>query len=129
MPRRHRKMKGGFWNSSQSTWDSITQGASNLWNQTKKASSDAYGYVTAEPSTSNSYSSSSSSTYNNATYGGKRTRRNKRGGYSANTCMKNLAAHAAPFHGKTAEAHNWVGGRKTRKHRRHRRGHKSRKHH
>ena len=56
---------------------------------------------------------------NEQTYGGK-TRRNKRkhmkGGYSANSSTTGLAATAAPFSGKTAQPHNWVGG-KTRKRR------------
>ena len=41
MPRRHRHrtMKGGF-------FESLTQGASDLWEKTKKASNDAYSSAT-----------------------------------------------------------------------------------
>ena len=53
MPRRHRHrtMKGGF-------FESLTQGASDLWEKTKKASNDAYSSATG--STTGSTTSSSS---------------------------------------------------------------------
>ena len=118
MPRRHRKMKGG------SIWDTLT----GVWDKTKQATSSAYQSVTGS-STTGSYtpSSYSSQSYNSPSYnssssypnmGGRRTKR-RRGGYHANTSLTNLAAHASPFSGKTAQAHNWVGG-KTRRHRKHR---------
>ena len=50
MPRRHRHrtMKGGF-------FESLTQGASDLWEKTKKASSDAYSSATGSTTSSSSY--------------------------------------------------------------------------
>ena len=50
--------------------------------------------------------------------GGKK-RRSKRGGYSANTSLNNIAATAASYSGvKTAQPHNWVGGKSRRGNRR-----------
>ena len=48
MPRRqrHRTMKGGF-------WDSLTQGVSDAWEKTKKASSDAYNSATGSTTGTN----------------------------------------------------------------------------
>ena len=117
MPRRHRKMKGGFLDSLSSTlssWGStISQSASNAYNKTKSAASSAYGSATGTtsytaPATTSSYTSSYTPS---GAYGGKRRSRKMRGG--------NLAATASPISGiKTAQPHNWVGGKKTRKNRR-----------
>ena len=42
-----------------------------------------------------------------------------RGGVSSNIALTGLAANASPISGiKTAEPHNWVGGKKTRKNKR-----------
>ena len=139
MPRRHRKMrKGGFlgigesssteYNSSSdsgsgsgifgsvgstlSGWgSSISDTASSAWNKTKSATSGAYDSATGTtPSTT--YPSTTS------TLGGKRKRSRKmRGGFSDNTPTTGLAAHASPISGiKSAQPHNWVGG-KTKKRR------------
>ena len=120
MPRRHRKMKGGFLDSLSSTlssWgSSISQSASNAYNKTKSAASSAYSSATSSVPTSSytapttTYTTPSSYTPSGA-YGGKRRSRKMRGG--------NLAATASPISGiKTAQPHNWVGGKKTRKNKR-----------
>ena len=117
MPKRYRKMKGGFFDSLSSTlssWgSSISQSASNAYNKTKSAASSAYGSATGTtsytaPATTSSYTSSYTPS---GAYGGKRRSRKMRGG--------NLAATASPISGiKTAQPHNWVGGKKTRKNKR-----------
>ena len=117
MPRRHRKMKGGFLESLGSTlsgWgSSISQSASNAYNKTKNATSSAYSSTT-RPTTSTSTSTPSGA------YGGKKRKSRKmRGGYSNNVALNSLAANASPISGiKSAEPHNWVGGKKSRKNRR-----------
>ena len=133
MPRRHRKMKGGFLESLGSTlsgWgSSISQSASNAYNKTKNATSSAYSSATT-PTTSTSYTptstpttrpttSTSTSTPSGAYGGKKRKSRKMRGGYSNNVALNSLAANASPISGiKSAEPHNWVGGKKSRKNRR-----------
>ena len=137
MPRIHRKMKkggllgfgesnpndysssdsgsgSGMFGSVGSTlsgWgSSISDTASSAWNKTKSATSGAYDSATGTtPSTT--YPSTTS------TLGGKRKRSRKmRGGFSDNTPTTGLAAHASPISGvKSAQPHNWVGG-KTKKH-------------
>ena len=114
MPRRHshRKMKGGF-------WDSLTQGASDLWEKTKKATSDTYNSVTGSTSSSSSYMPSST-TPTSTSYGymggrRKRSRRHMRGGFHDNTPTTGLAAHAASFSGQTAQPQTIVGGRTRRR--------------
>ncbi len=124
MPRRHRKMKGGFLDSLSSTlssWGStISQSASDAYNKTKSAASSAYSSATGSmptytaPATSSSYTAPNTSytPSTTSTYGGKRRKSRKmRGG--------NLAANASPISGiKTAQPHNWVGGKRTRKNKR-----------
>jgi hypothetical protein len=128
MPKKHknRTMKGGFWNS-------LTQGFSDAWEKTKKATTDAYSSATGSPSstyspptTTTTYSpptttttySQPTSTASTGYMGGKTKRRRMRGGFKDNTPTTGLANHAAPFSGKTAQPHNWVGGKtKRRKHR------------
>ena len=125
MPKKHknRTMKGGFWNS-------LTQGFSDAWEKTKKATTDAYSSATGSPSstyspptTTTTYSPpTTTTTYSQPTstgyMGGKTKRRRMRGGFKDNTPTTGLANHAAPFSGKTAQPHNWVGGKtKRRKHR------------
>lgn len=121
MPRRHkqRTMKGGF-------LDSLTQDFNNAWEKTKKATSNAYSYVTG--STSNTYSIPSliPSTQNSSSgyMGGKTKRRRMRGGFKDNNPTTGLASHAAPFSGSTAQPHNWVGGRTRRRGRKYSRRHR-----
>jgi hypothetical protein len=112
MPRRHRKMKGGFLESlsgTLSSWgSSISQSASDAYNKTKNAASSAYSSATTP-----SYTPSGA-------YGGKKGKSRKmRGGYSNNIALTGLAANASPISGiKSAEPHNWVGGKKSRKNKR-----------
>ena len=122
MPRRHRHrtMKGGF-------FESLTQGASDLWEKTKKASSDAYSSATGSTTTSSSSyvppppppptpTTSSSSGY----MGGRKSRRKRsrkmRGGYGDNISLTGLAASAAPISDiKSAQPLTTVGGRRTKR--------------
>jgi len=111
MPRRHRKMKGGFLDSLGTTlsgWgSSISQGASTAYSKTKTAVTGSSDSVIAPVTTVT------------PTVGG-RTRKQKRGGsYSASKSVTGLAANAATVSNvKTAQPHNIVGG-KSRKHRKH----------
>jgi hypothetical protein len=122
-------MKGGF-------WESLTQGASDLWNKTKKASSDAYSSATGSTTTtSSSYVPPVSSTPPPATsssgyMGGRKRSRKMRGGYGDNIAITGLAANAAPISDiKSAQPLTTVGGRRTKRRRggKHRHG-KSCKH-
>ena len=128
-------MKGGFLESLSSTlssWgSSISQSASDAYNKTKNAASSAYNSATTPSYTASStpsYTASSTPSYtapatNNTSYtpsgsyGGKKRKSKKmRGGYIP---LTGLAANAAPISGiKTAEPHNWVGGKKSRKNKR-----------
>jgi hypothetical protein len=137
MPKRHRKMKkGGFLGFGESSssdssssdsgssmfgsigstlsgWgSSISNGASSAWNKTKSVTTGAYDSVTG---TTPSYTSDTS--YGStSSYGGRRKKSKKmRGGFSDNTPTTGIAAHASPISDiKSAQPHNWVGG-KTRK--------------
>jgi hypothetical protein len=146
---RNRKMKGGFWdslkNSISSGINSLSQGATNAWNTTKKASEQAYDSAKSSLSNTPSYSSSSSSSSSYMSspsassysapsmgqyQGGQRKRSRKmRGGYKDNISLTGLASSAAPVAGiSTAKPHNWVGG-KTRRHKTHRRKHANSRRH
>jgi hypothetical protein len=115
-------MKGGFLSDVSNTlsnWGtSISQGATNLWNKTKETTTNLTTptYTTPTTPTTPTYTSQPMSS---ATYGGKKTKTKKyrkmRGGFKD---MNGVASHAASFSGKTAQPHNWVGGR-TMKHRKH----------
>ena len=114
MPRRHRKMKGGFLDSFGSTLSNLgstlSQSASSAWQKTKSA-------VSSTPSSSSSYSPSTTTSSTGSYMGGKRRtkRRHMRGGYEANSAITGLAANTSPISGiKSAQPHNLVGG-KTRK--------------
>jgi hypothetical protein len=137
---RRRNLKGGFLDSLGQTFSnlgtSISQGASTMWNKTKKAT----GMDNTSSTTSTYVPSSSSSSYTNSTassaptaptsstysYGGKRVRKGtrkmkrsramKRGGnFSANTPIDSLASRASPFpRTLTARAHDLVGGKRRR---------------
>ena len=139
MPKRHRKMKKGgllglgesdsgdsgssMFGSIGSTLSglgsSISDSASSAWNKTKSATSSAYDSVTGSTGTTGDYGSYTGVTpsYNNTSpYGGRRKKSRKmRGGFKDNTPTTGLAAHASPISDiKSAQPHNWVGG-KTRK--------------
>jgi hypothetical protein len=122
-------MKGGF-------FESLTQGATDLWEKTKKASSDAYSSATG--STTGSSSSyvppppPPPPTPPPTTFGGKNKRRKRSrkmyGGYSDNIAITGLAARAAPISDiKSSQPLNIVGGRRTKKRRRHRHGKSSKR--
>lgn len=145
MPKKHhnrRHLKGGFLglNSLGQTFsnfgNSISQGASNLWDKTKKmtgvgntSSPSTYMPSTYTPSTSTS-TPSSSTPY---TYGGKRLRKKtkrtktrsktmKRGGnFSPNVPINSLASRTTPFTGLTARVNDLVGGKRNKTKRRYRR--------
>ena len=134
MPRRHRHrtMKGGF-------FESLTQGASDLWEKTKKASSDAYSSATGSTTSSSSYvpppppptATSSTGYMGGRNMGGRKRSRKMRGGYSDNISLTGLAASAAPISDiKSAQPLTTVGGRRTKRHSRHRHGksYKNRRH-
>ena len=146
MPKKHHKrrhLKGGFLglNSLGETFSnlgtSITQGASSIWDKTKKmtgiGSSPSSSYMpsssTYTPSPSTYTQSPSTSTQSPSTpysYGGKRLRKKtkrsksrsktmKRGGnFSANVPINSLASRAAPFTGLTARVNDLVGGKKNK---------------
>ena len=134
MPRRHARrhrhqtMKGGF-------WDTLTQGFSDAWDKTKKATSDAYSSATGSstpapapaPAPAPMPTQPTASTSSGYT-GGRTRRRRMRGGFKDNTPTTGLAAHAASFSGQTAQPHNWVGGRTRRRHSRKHRCNKSCRH-
>jgi hypothetical protein len=115
-------MKGGF-------FESLTQGASDLWEKTKKASSDAYNSATGSSSTTSSYVPPPPPATSSTGYmGGRKRSRKMRGGYSDNIALTGLAASASPISDiKSAQPLTTVGGRRTKRHRRHRHG-KSCKH-
>jgi hypothetical protein len=123
MPRRHRKMTGGF-------WESLSQSVGDAWNKSKKATTDAYSSATTTTPTSTTPTST-------GYMGGRKkskTKRHMKGGYSDNTPLTGLAATAEPITEiKSAEPNNIVGGkRKTKRRQRHskkrERHSKSRKH-
>ena len=131
MTRRRKTMKGGFWES-----------LSSAWNTTKKASSDAYNSASSSvttptpspaptPAPAPTYTSAPSPTplYTPVQGGRKRRRRTfKRGGYSANTSISNLASSSASFSGKTAQPHTWVGGKTRRRRHSHTKSCKHKRH-
>lgn len=120
MPRRHRHrtMKGGF-------WESLTQGVSDAWEKTKKATTDAYSSATGSTptSTTSTYTPPPTSTTPPATtstgyFGGRKRSRKMRGGYRDNIAITGLAASAAPISDiKSAQPLNIVGGRRTKRRR------------
>jgi hypothetical protein len=129
-------MRGGF-------LDSLTQGLSDAWNKTKNAASGAYNSASSSSSTSTpaytppatayspstpAYTPTQDSTYVPPSGGRKRTKKHRkmRGGFTDNTPTTGLASTASPISDiKTAQPHNWVGGRTKR--RRSTRSRKSRK--
>jgi hypothetical protein len=121
MPRkhRHRTMKGGF-------WDSLTQGVSDAWEKTKKASSDAYSSATGSTTGSTSSyvpppppptpTTSSSSGYMGGRMRGRKRSRKMRGGYGDNIALTGLASSSAPISDiKSAQPLTTVGGRRTKR--------------
>jgi hypothetical protein len=133
---RYRNLKGGFMglDSLGQTFSnlgtSISQGASSIWDKTKKLTgmgSSSSSTYTSSPSTYTASASASTSTPSTPySYGGKRLRKKnkrsksrsktmKRGGnFSANEPINSLASRAAPFTGLTARVHDLVGGKKNK---------------
>ena len=119
---KHRKMKGGDF------LDSLRTFASNTWNSTKKASTDAYNYATTDlqrqPSNNQTYTPSTTTTY-----GGRKRSRKMRGGYTDNISLTGLAANASPISNiKSAQPLTIVGGKRRKTRRRHGKTHKRKRH-
>ena len=116
MPKRSRTMKGGFFESLTNWGNSVSQGASDLWNKTKKSTTSAYNSMSGTPSYgSTSTTTSTSSNYGspNNMYGGKT--RKMRGGVVARAATVNSA------YGNINSGYNYGarrGGAKSRKNRR-----------
>lgn len=127
--RRTRRMKGGFWESVTAAWEKTKQAASNAYSSVSGATTSG---ATMPSSTYTPPATPTAPAYNPSVYGGKKkrtVRRKMRGGNIAdNMSLTNLASQAAPFSGKTAQPHTWVGG-KTRRHKRryHKKSHIHRK--
>jgi hypothetical protein len=129
MPRTHRRrMQGGFLDSLKNWWRRATGSnySESSYGQPSYGQS-SYGQSSyGQPSYGqSSYGQSSyeqpsygQSAYGQS-YGGKKNKkhtRRMRGGFTDNTPVTGLAAHAASFSGQTAKPHNLVGG-KTRRNR------------
>jgi|APGre2960657373_1045057.scaffolds.fasta_scaffold206922_1 hypothetical protein len=116
MPRRNRKMRGGF---GEDLWGSITNAYQSAKEKVMGTSSGST-YTPAAPV----YTPPPAP----APVGGKRrqSKKNMKGGFSANTPTTGLAATASPISGIASVRSMWVGG-KTRKRRSHKQR-KSRKH-
>jgi hypothetical protein len=144
MPKKHHKrrdLKGGFLGlgslgqTFSNFGNSISQGASSIWDKTKKmtgvgnsSSTSTYTPSTYTPSSTPSTPSTPSTT--SYSYGGKRirkgskksktlrrsrTRTMKRGGnFSPNVPINSLASRAASFTGLTARVNDLVGGKRNR---------------
>lgn len=111
--KRMRNMRGGFVDFT-SLYNNASLSLTDAWDRAKEKASNLYNSVTGSTSSTNiPYTPSTS-----PTIGGKRRRtRRMRGGFTDNTPLTGLASHAAPISDiKTAQPHNWVGGR-TRRHR------------
>ena len=129
MPRKHKKLRGGegIVNSLGQTFSnlgiSISKGVKDAWGKLSNSNQNTSSYQTYQPQQTN-YSYQPQPTTPYYPTGGKKTRRRytnrkyKRGGsYKDNTSLTNLASHAAPFSGKTAQPLNWVGGKTNRRRR------------
>jgi len=132
---RQRKMKGG---EGFGFFDSLTQGVTDVWDKTKKATTDVYSSATGSPSytpppppPTTSYAQPPTPSYTPTTstsgyMGGKnkskKRSRKMRGGYRDNIADTGLAATAASINDiKSAQPLNIVGGkRRTKKCRRNR---------
>jgi hypothetical protein len=122
MPRRNRKMRGGF---GEDLWGSITNAYQSAKEKVMGTSSGST-YTPAAPAYT---PPPAPAPVPPATgYGGKRrqSKKNMKGGFSANTPTTGLAATASPISGIASVRSMWVGG-KTKKRRSHKQR-KSRKH-
>jgi len=123
MPKKHRKMKGGeFSDSVGSSFNNLASALTNdlsfVCNEIKDNTNKAYYRLTGTPQ------------YNSLLSGGKRkTRRHMRGGFKDNNYTTGLASTASPISNiKTAQPHNWVGGKTSRRRHVHSKSCKHRKH-
>ena len=132
MKRSHKRMKGGFLDnigSTLSSWStSLSNSAKNAWDKTKSVTSDAYNSTVGTSQTpssdslqtttnsSISYNPSTNMSNNNISGGKRKSKKNKRGGFSANSSLNNLASRSASFSGSTAKPHTYVGGKKSKRH-------------
>ena len=120
--RQHRRktMKGGFLSGLSGWLDKAKDSAKNLW---PNNTGEQYPPPVAEtpapvPQTPAPVPQTTPlGTQTPAPYGGKKgsKKRRMRGGFKDNTPTTGLAAHAASFSGKTAQPHNWVGGKTRRR--------------
>jgi len=108
MPRRNRKMRGGF---GEDLWGSITNAYETAKNKVTGSSAAAPTYTPAPMAPSEPVPPATG-------YGGKRRRTQKkmRGGFSPNTPTTGLAFNASPISGIPSVKTMWVGG-KSRKRR------------
>lgn len=140
MPRKHKKLGGGLFDSLGQTFSSLTnsisQNVQNAYNKTKQGLTGNQNSYFSQPNTSLSppYLPPSQSSYTSppqnygSNFGGtkKRPRKMKRGGYRSNNYLPDIVSNAAPYSGVTAKPHNLVGGYKKRTRKS---GKKSRKRH
>ncbi len=118
--------------SYSSSYSNPTTYSSSLYTSPSSSYTSPSSSYTSQSSSYTSPSSFSSTSYSNPTsfsspslnsnssfssrYGGtKRKYKYKKGGYKDNTSVTDLASKAAPFSGKTAGAHNYVGGKTYRR--------------
>ena len=143
MPKKHHKrrhLKGGFLGlgslgqTFSNFGNSISQGASSIWDKTKKmagvGNSSSTSTYTPSASTYTPSASPSTSTSTPYSYGGRRLRKKtkrsrsktmkKGGNFSPNVPINSLASRSATFTGLTARVNDLVGGKrnKTRRSRR-----------
>jgi hypothetical protein len=125
MPRRSRRMRGGF-------LDSVGNTLSGWWSSAKQKVTGDTPTTNYTPPVQPIGTSSGTSSGTGMGYGGKKY---KKGGY-ASTRLNGVASYAASVSDiKNAQPHNWVGGpeykggRTKRRHKhRHHKSHKHRKH-
>lgn len=131
MPKRptKRTMRGGFLDTLSNWGTSLTQGASNLWQKTKDATTTGITSYTPVQQSIASQPVNNTATYTGSTttYGGKTRRRKMKGGYENNISSSNLASNSAPFSGPTAQPHNLVGGRSRKNRRNHKKSNRHRR--
>jgi hypothetical protein len=106
---------GGFLDTLTDLSNSISQGASELWEKTKQVTNSITS-SSSTPSYTGSIMTPTQTTSSSMGYGGKRTRRRRmKGGFVDNTPLTGLASNSASFSGMTAEAHNLLGGKTKRR--------------
>lgn len=113
--RQHRRktMKGGFLSGFGDWLNRAKNSAKNLWPNNTGEQYPAPVAQTPAPVPQTTPLGPQTP----APYGGKKgsKKRRMRGGFKDNTPTTGLAVHAASFSGKTAQPHNWVGGKTRRR--------------